>query len=109
MIGANNCRVGEGPWGEVIETCKCKGEFNDDDCQLKYHPTQKSFACKPSANKACKSAVTVWAEAYRNASNANDPKCKDQDPNYKASQDADNNCNSAGMSIAYSFFLAQTA
>ena len=34
----------------------------------------------------CRSAVKFWADSYRTASNSNDYRCKDMDPNYKASQ-----------------------
>jgi len=36
--------------------------------------------------------VQNWAKSYLTASNANEPECRYQDPNYKASQDTWESC-----------------
>ena len=123
MTRGNDCEVDDGPIWEVIIECDCGGGSNvipnvaNLDCQLTYHPDHISacgmssgmcskYVCKPSANETCKAAITAWAEAYRSASNANDPECKDQDPNYKSSQNTDIDCNSVGTLATYCFLLS---
>ena len=42
-------------------------------------------------------AVQNWANSYLTASNANEPECGYQDPNYKASQDTLESCASGAF------------
>ena len=51
-----------------------------------------SIACKEAATSECRDAVKQWARAYREAPNAADPMCHEEDPNYLASQRAEENC-----------------
>ena len=41
--------------------------------------------------------VQNWANSYLTASNANEPECRYQDPNYKASQDTWESCASGAF------------
>ena len=50
------------------------------------------ITCKDTATAECREAVQSWGEAYRSAPNAADPKCYNDDPNYRASQAAAENC-----------------
>ena len=41
---------------------------------------------------SCRKEIAAWAEAYRNAENANEPQCRDEDPNFKSSQETFTSC-----------------
>ena len=85
VIGSNKCNVTESWWENVIEACKCIEIGKDENCQLKLVTrSDKLISCKPDASSACKSATMEWADAYKNATNAND--CKGKDPQYNYSQ-----------------------
>ena len=88
----NGCDVSEQPWSKVAMSCKCEFDGSDDlsDCQLEF-PGER-IQCKENASNSCRSAVELWALAYKNAPNANDPICRYKDPNYKGSQIAGNSC-----------------
>ena len=58
----------------------------------------EKISCKYNASKICTMAVQNWANSYLTASNANEPECKSQDPNYKASQDTWESC-ASGASL----------
>ena len=47
---------------------------------------------KETATSACRDAVKEWARAYREAPNAAHPRCREEDPNYLASQEAAGTC-----------------
>ena len=88
---SNACSVGEQPVAEVIEKCNCYN-FSNPECQLVLNVTDTTYACKDGPDLACVSAVKFWAFAYEKAKNSNDTRCKDGDPNYKASQAAWSSC-----------------
>ena len=89
-MGRNSCEVTEAWWGNVVDACNCQ-EINDVSCQLKLEvvPTV-AITCKSNTSQECKNSVFQWANAYKNATNAND--CKDEDPNYNASQGTASSC-----------------
>ena len=80
----NGCNVEERYWGSVVDTCNCTDDYITPECELNFN--SDSFICKSNVSTACYSAVENWALAYSTSSNANDLECKDQDPNFKASQ-----------------------
>lgn len=91
-IRRNACDVTEEPWSQVVNACKC-GEITSPDCQLRLEQTpQFGIFCKQIADTPCKLAVEFWAKSYRAASNSGTVECKDEDPNYKASQDTAASC-----------------
>ena len=70
--------------------CKCPKCDKDPSCQLTLK--NDKITCKKEAGTLCRNSVALWAAAYRNAENANDPRCKKDDPNYIASQQASASC-----------------
>ena len=88
----NDCEVTEEPWAQAVESCQCDDMLANDGCQLEFVIEDLTMKCRQNAGTSCRSAIASWALAYRNAENANDPKCKDDDPNFQFSQDAWKNC-----------------
>ena len=87
VLAGNDCYVTEEPWGHAAQICSCQ---NRHECQLSYD--NGIIACKENATVECRAAVKEWARAYREAPNAADPKCHEEDPNYSGSQEAARRC-----------------
>ena len=87
VLAGNDCYVTEEPWGHAAQICSCQ---NWHECQLSYD--NGIIACKENATVECRAAVKEWARAYREAPNAADPKCHEEDPNYSGSQEAARRC-----------------
>ena len=84
------CKGTEDVMNKMIVACKCK-QFYSDDCQLKFGGDPYNLSCKPNTTSECKAMITMWADKYKNAPNADDPKCK-LSQGYKLSQNTKNNC-----------------
>ena len=95
--GGNACNVDEGPWSSVVESCDCSN-WTNLVCQLQF--MDKKISCKYNVSRKCLMTVQNWAESYLTASNANEPECRYQDPNYKASQDTWESC-ASGANLKY--------
>ena len=70
-------------------------DINSLSCQLYVELALHTFnygsiTCKLNASFKCKSAISKWAKAYENATNAEE--CKNADPKYKVSQNAAKSC-----------------
>ena len=90
----NACNVTQNFVQTVHKDCHCV-EDNNTHCQLDLEDFRVS--CKPTANNNCRIAVAVWAGAFRNSDKVKDPKCFQEDPAYKVSQDADISCKTRGI------------
>ena len=65
------------------------------------------ISCKYNVSGICLKAVQNWADSYLNASNANEPECRYQDPNYKGSQDTWESCASGAFLTNVHFYANQ--
>ena len=81
VLAGNDCYVTEEPWGNVAQICTDQLSYDNG-----------IIACKENATVECRAAVKEWARAYREAPNAADPKCHEEDPNYSGSQEAARRC-----------------
>ena len=104
ILGDHYCKVGEGPYAQVVKKCKCEN-YASQACQLLLNTETLSIKCLQDTNKECQSAVRFWALAYRNSRNANSTICRYVDPSYKLSQDAWSSC-SAGKKSKYNVLMA---
>ena len=68
------------------------------DCQLELDQEIDAINCKSEVTDSCLAAVKNWALAYKNCDNADDPECKEQDPNYAASQKTWQSCSTLSVS-----------
>ena len=73
--------------------------MTNSDCQLQF--MKGKISCKYNVSRICLNAVQ---NSYLNASNANEPECRYQDPNYKGSQDTWESC-ASGAFLNYVHFL----
>jgi len=76
----NDCDVSEAPWSHVTHICD-RAEIDDMVHELQQQ--NRTFIC---ASPPCRAAIEDWAAAYRTCSNARDPACYRDDPNYAVSQ-----------------------
>ena len=83
------CKVSDGPWEVVSNQCNCT-DLNGTNCQLILK--NDHISCKEQAGPLCRESVALWAQAYRNAENANDPRCRKDDHKYIGSQIAAGSC-----------------
>ena len=100
---SKGCNVTKEPWSQVVNSCKCN-YYPSPDCQL---VLDKEIVCKLHADSSCRSAVKFWAYSYQEANNSDTLECKEEDPNYKISQDSARTCSSIeslGMSFKYIHF-----
>ena len=77
--------------------------MTNSDCQLQF--MKGKISCKYNVSRICFKAVQNWADSYQTASNANEPECRYQDPNYKGSQDTWESC-ASGAFLNYVHFYA---
>ena len=96
ILGDHYCKVGEGPYAQVVNKCQCEN-YASQACQLLLNTETLSIKCLQDTNKECQSAVRFWALAYRNSRNANSTICRYVDPSYKLSQDAWSSCSAGKM------------
>ena len=89
----------------VLDSCKCHNRFSAE-CQLELDQENDAINCKSEVTDSCLAAVKNWALAYKNCDNADDPECKDQDPNYAASQKTWQSCST--LSVAGIILQADT-
>merc|ERR1712086_757878 len=87
---ANACNVTEMAEETMLLACDCTEGPGAQGCQLQM--IGQLIACKPTTSSTCRAGVGTWAQAYRKCSNAHDPSCYAEDPNYVSSQGCELSC-----------------
>ena len=87
-LGVNYCNVPIEHWTNILEVCRCT-KFDDRICQLEMK--SDIISCKLEADNDCRDSVKFVASLYRKAG-INDPRCRNEDENYKTSQESGPTC-----------------